>query len=522
MEKIKKKIKEAVDAYKSRNLSKASQITKKLIETNPKLVFLYNLLGLIFQEQEKIEEALKCYEKGIEIDPNFATIYNNLGLLYFRNKYQNNHQKIEKYYKKAISLNKNMVEAYSNLGNFYSSVNKYEEAKYNFKKAIEINPKFSFAFLNLASVNVSFGKFDEAKKALLEAIAISPNLIHAHRLMSRLIKYTKNHKHLNQLLKLHNETELNNDERKMNLAFALGKAFEDTKEFDKSFSFYNEANELFRKNIKFSIKTEKEKFNEIKDVYNEKIFAKYDGAGYQESKPIFIVGMPRSGTTLIEQILSSHPEVFGADEIEFIPNIIRKQFGNQNINLFYNEVVKFDKTNFKKFGAEYNEMINKLSNNANRTTDKLPSNFDSIGFIKLILPNAKIIHCTRNSNDTCLSIFKNHFTSGKINFAYDLNEIVAYYSLYNDLMKHWESVLPDFMFNVSYENLIKNPDQVIKTMLKNCDLEWSNNCLAFYKNNRAIKTASDVQVRNKLYKSSINSWKNYEKYVSSFFSKLKI
>ena len=165
--------------------------------------------------------------------------------------------------------------------------------------------------------------------------------------------------------------------------------------------------------------------------------------------------------------------------------------------------------------------MKKISNNSEKATDKMPENFYWIGFIKLILPKSKIIHCYRNSRDNCLSLFKNHFPGGKINYSYNLNHIVEYYNLYNDLMNYWNNLFPDFIFNLKYENLISNTEDEIHSILKFCNLEWNKNCIEFHNNKRVVKTASDIQARNKIYKSSINSWKKYEKYLNSYFNKLK-
>ena len=153
-------------------------------------------------------------------------------------------------------------------------------------------------------------------------------------------------------------------------------------------------------------------------------------------------------------------------------------------------------------------------------SDKLPINFKWIGLIKLILPNSKIVHCIRNPKDNCLSIFKNFFPNKNLNFAYNFEEISVFYNLYDDLMKYWENVLPKFVIDIKYEDLIKNPKQQISGLLKKCNLSWNDKCLKFYNNKRPIKTASDVQARKKIYKSSIDLWKNYEKYLNDFFVKL--
>jgi tetratricopeptide (TPR) repeat protein len=511
MNKLEQQIKLIIKIYKSGALSEAESEAKNLIQINPKVAFLYNFLGIILLDQKKNEEALSYFEQGLKVDPNFAMIYNNLGLLFTNTESIRDIKKAENYYKKSIKLDKNIAEPHNNLGSLYTSLNNYEQAIKYFEKAIELNPNFSFAYFNLGSVFITTGELNNAKKYLRKSIELNPDNFIAHRTLSRIIKYTKEEKHFDQLNNLYNNIKSTNPDYKLNIGFALGKACEDLNDFDKSFFYYNESNALYRKKFKYSLNNEKKKFNEIKNIYNDKLFKKHKNLVNNTSDPIFIVGMPRSGTTLIEQIISSHDDVFGAGEVDIIPQLIKKNFNNN----------KFDSSNFKKIGDEYIEKIKSSSVNAKRTTDKLPINFLSIGFIKLILPNSKIIHCHRNPKDNIISIFKNHFPNQMIPFAYGLKEIVDYYNLYSNLMIYWNNVLPDFIFDIKYENLILNTKDEISKILKFCNLKWSDDCLNFHENKRPVKTASDSQVRNKIYAKSIDSWKNYEKFVKSYFANLK-
>ena len=292
--------------------------------------------------------------------------------------------------------------------------------------------------------------------------------------------------------------------------------------FNKSFKFYNEANNIYNKKVNFSIIYEKEKCQKIKNTFSKKIFDKYIDCGSSDASSIFILGMPRSGTTLIEQILSNHPRVYGGDERDFITDLLIENFGKKfdNVNLYFEGVMNFDKENFRKMGEKYSSKMKDLSKNSEKYTDKMPENFFWIGYIKLILPNSKIIHCYRNPKDNCLSIYKNHFPGGKINYSYELTKIVDYYNLYSELMHYWNNLLPNFIYNIKYENLISNPEDQIRSLLNACKLDWNNDCLNFHKNKRIVKTASDVQARSKLYNSSVNSWKNYEKFLKKYFEKL--
>ena len=525
MENLKQKIQEAANLYKSGSLIKCEKFTKSLIKMNPKVVFLHNLLGVVLSAQGRTEEAVKSYNKGIEIDPNFAIIYNNLALIYYNRRsmglgFQSNIEKAEELFKKSLKINPQLPEPNTNLGNLYSFIGKNNESINYHKLAISSDPKYYYSYLNIANVYVSIGNFYEAKKYLNKAIIKNPNFSLAHRLLSRITKYTSQDPHLIQLKKLYENINSNDNINKMYLAFALGKANEDIKNFDESFTYYKIANSINRSKINFSLKKEKDYFNEIKKTYNENLFNKYKNHGAEHLSPIFIVGMPRSGTTLVEQILASHSKVFGGEEVTFIPNLISKYFNPEKINLFFQGVFDFDISFLEKMGNEYINLMKSISNNSERTTDKLPANFLNVGLIKLILPKSKIIHCQRNPKDNIFSIFKNHFGGNKITFASDLNDTVEYYNLYYDLMKFWNALLPDFIFNIKYEDLINNTEKEIKELLVFCDLKWEEECLNFYENKRPIRTASDTQVRNKIYNSSINLWKKYEKHLNNYYEKL--
>ena len=184
------------------------------------------------------------------------------------------------------------------------------------------------------------------------------------------------------------------------------------------------------------------------------------------------------------------------------------------------DLVNIEKKNLKKIAQEYINNLKKISDKSERVTDKLPINFKWIGLIKLLLPNSKIIHCSRNPKDTCLSIFKTYFTNTKLNFAYNLNELSLFYNLYRNLMNHWISIWPNSIIDIKYEKIIEDPEKQIRYLVKSCNLEWNDNCLKFYDNIRAVKTASDTQVRKKIYNDAVGAWKNYENNLKDFFQKL--
>jgi len=516
MENLKKEIQQALNLYKSQKYSEAELLSKKLVEKNPKVSFLYNLLGLILVGQEKDDEAIKYYEKGINIKPDYAMIYNNLGTIY---KSKKNYAKAENYYKKSIKLDNKLPEVQNNLGDLYIDLNKHTEAIISLKKSISINSKFYIAHYNLGILYKSIGKFEESKKCLNEAIRLYPQFYNAHKAFSEINKYKVDDNHIGIMKKLYDEININTLGR-MTLAFALGKAFDDIKNFKDAFKYYNEGNKLRRNNIEFSLEKENEEFLNIKKTFNKSFFNKYWKIGKKDLTPIFILGMPRSGTTLVEQIISSHPKVYGGGELNYFNDFVKNLFyKNGNFSIEY--INRHNDKNFRKIGQEYIDKIREISGKSERVTDKLPINFKWIGFIKLILPNSKIIHCIRNPKDTCISIYKNYFTNDELNYAYNFEELIDFYNLYEDLMKFWRKNLPEFITEIKYEDLIRNPKKEIPKLIKNCNLDWNENCIKFYNNKRAIKTASDTQARSKIYTSSIDSWKNYEKYLKKNFVELK-
>ena len=429
------------------------------------------------------------------------------------------YKKARIFYDKAAKLDKKFPEAQNNLGNLSRALNDEKKAINYFKKAINIKPSFFPAHFNLGILYKNIGDFKKAKFYLNEAIKINPNLYTAHRNLSEITKYSKDNEHLNLLIKIYNENIINNPIDKKEIAFALGKAFEDMNIYNKAFKFYYDANNFKRKTLNFSIQEEKKEFDIIKEKFTREFMRNNKLIGSNKNTLIFILGMPRSGTTLIEQIISSHPSVFGGDELNTMPYLIGKYLKNEKKEL---ELYKIDIKNNKyisKMANEYLKELKKISKNR-RVTDKLTVNFKWIGLIKLLFPNSKIIHCKRNAKDTCLSIFKNYFVSNDLKYAYNLDEISDYYNLYNSLMNHWNNVLPGFIYESRYEEMINNTEFEVKKLLETLNLNWNPKCLQFYKNKRSVKTASDTQIRNKIYKSSINSWKNFEPFMSNFFQSL--
>ena len=510
MKNLQKKIDLVSDFYKTKNFEKAEKLCKKLVSEYPKADILYNILGLILTEEKKINEAIEFYEKGIKIKPDSAIMYNNIAGLH---KTKGNYKKAETLYKKSISLNGSIADTFNNIGNLYKLTNEYEKSIENYLKSIKIKPNFTIAYYNLGIIYKNLGDKENAKINLKKVLNLNPFMFSAHRALSQITSYKKNDLHLKKMESIYDDKKIIK-ERKAELIFALAKAYDDIKDYKKAFKYYQEANSTQNKILNFSISSESNEFSKIKKIFNKSFIKRFSVFGNKSCNPIFILGMPRSGTTLIEQIISSHPKVFAGDELNLIPHLLDKHFAKLK------KITSINSKIIQNFALDYLNETKKMSLNSEFVTDKLPINFKWVGLIKIIFPNAKIIHCKRNAKDNCLSIYKNFFTNKQMSFSYDLNDIIKFYNLYENLIRHWKNEIPDFIYDIKYEDLIKNSNKEIKNIVKWCDLTWNENCLEFYNNKRLIKTASDTQARSKLYSSSINNFKNYKLYVGNIFKKL--
>ena len=310
------------------------------------------------------------------------------------------------------------------------------------------------------------------------------------------------------------DTKLN-DDQKINLLFALAKADEDMGEIKKSFENFNLGNTIKRNSIEFDINKEINLFNQLKHIFDKFNFNNNSQKDNSEKNIIFILGMPRSGTSLVEQIITSHSLVFGAGELQQLSNIIEENLvykGNMQEKLI-NDVIN-NESFALKLKQKYFNNLKRFNTNLHYITDKAPLNFRWIGLIKILFPSSKIIHCSRNPRDNCLSLYKNNFEGG-LNFSYDQKELGTYYNLYLDLMNFWNSKFTNSIYEAKYELVIKNSENEIKKIIQFCGLPWEKNCLSFFNNTTPIKTMSTVQARQPIYKSSVNSFKKFQPFLKT-------
>ena len=450
--------------------------------------------------------AVDLITKALAIKPDYAEAHINLG---------NALQELGKLdeavasYRKALAIKPEFAEAHNNLGNALQDLGKLDEAFASYHKALAIKPDYAEAHNNIGTALQELGRSDEAAASYHKALAIRPDYVEAHRHLARVRTFSEYDDDIKAMEDTYAMPGLS-DEKRMHLAFALGKSFEDLRQYEKAFGFFLTGNAIKRAIYEFSIESVEKNFEHLKKLFTKNLFSKHRGAGWSDETPIFVLGMPRSGTTLVEQILASHPNVHGAGELDYLNRIVTAYFGKIDAARFTENINQASIGDFSSAGGEYIGMIRERADTAGFITDKMPTNFMLIGMIKLMLPNAKIIHCCRDPLDTCLSIFKNLFTANDYYYSYDLGLLGRYYNLYRDLMAHWDNVLPDFIYTIHYEDVVAEQEKQSRALLAYCGLEWDDACLEFHRTDRPVQTLSAAQVRRPIYKDSIQSWKRYE------------
>ena len=310
-------------------------------------------------------------------------------------------------------------------------------------------------------------------------------------------------------------------EQLIDLSFALGKAYEDIGNYEKSFENLEKGNKLKKTKNNYQIDNQVKLFENITKTFDDLDLESLKQKS-ESKRIIFICGMPRSGTTLIEQIIAAHPQVNGAGELIYLQNLIKKNF-IENFKLNKQKIINEASSNNNIIESKYFEFLDFHKFSSKLITDKAPQNFRWIGFMKIFFPNSKIIHCNRNAKDNCLSLFKNNFASSHMDWTYDQKDIAEYYNLYYGLMKFWNKKLPNDIYNANYERIVQNKETEIKKLIEFCGLKWDSACLNHHKHIKTpISTVSAVQARKPIYSSSLNSNEKYSKYLNGLYSSLKI
>jgi tetratricopeptide (TPR) repeat protein len=384
-----------------------------------------------------------------------------------------------------------------------------DEAIRGYRRILSRHPEKIVPRYLLANQLKARGALDEARDAYLDVISRQPDYTQAHFTYSGIHRYRDpDDPHLKQLLALHESGRLAGDGA-IQVAFALAKAFEDLGDYARAFRYLEEGNERRYRKYDYRIDGDRELIENITETFSEDALAALDVPCAASDRPIFIVGMPRSGTSLVEKILASHPDVHGAGELEDFFSLAAGIFLDPALQYRFRPLRDYPRDAFARLGESYLERLGALDAGARRVTDKLPFNMMMVGLIRLALPNARIVHCVRDARDTGLSIYKQNFATENYRFAYRLQTIAQFHKLYARLMRHWHAVFPGDIYDVRYEALTSEPEAEIRGLLAACGLEWDDACLAFDRSEGVVRTASAWQVRQPIYTSSVRLWQKY-------------
>ncbi|MCP5092842.1 MAG: tetratricopeptide repeat protein [Gammaproteobacteria bacterium] len=489
------------------NLREAEKIYREVLVKSPDDVDALRLLAGIAMRAKQWGDAIVLLEKVLDIAPDYYRGWMDIGLAHHE---MENTEKAISAYAQATRLDPGKSQSSTAAGKAYAMIGQHDDAIRLFRQALEKNASDADALAGMGHVLKTVGHQDEAIASYRECIRHNPNHGEAYWSLANLKTFQFDADEVAEMESLV-EREGLDEEARANFQFALGKAYEDSGNYERAFEFYDKGNENRRARENYDPVETIDSHDKFIEAFNASLFAERTGVGCDSNAPIFIIGLPRSGSTLIEQILASHPDVEGTHELPELARVGRSIGLRREDRQSYPLAIRGVETDeFRELGEDYLRRTERHRDlKLPRFTDKMPNNFVHVGLISLILPNAKIIDARRHPLDSCLGSFKQLFARGASN-TYSLFEIGEFYLEYVRMMNHWDNVLPGKVLRVQYEDIVADLDTQVRRILDHCDLPFNEACLRFYETDRAVKTASSEQVRKPIYTSSVHLWRRYE------------
>ena len=523
---------------------------RKTLEVAPQYLESVNNLGAVLSELDQPEEAIKVLLTAIRTNPNYAEAHCNIATAFLLIEQLD---KAEIGFKRALALKADYPEAYqgfaklkqeqndlleaeamankaqalapekaeplSLLGGIYTEAGFPDKAELAYAQALAIDPELLSVHLGKGHLLMEQGKMEAAEASFLRALELDANNLGARLSVTQVRKTKTGDDNMAALVAEAEKIDGMAETKALPLHFALGKCYDDTKKYDLAFKHYLEGCRLKRKRLQYSADDNDLLLQNIRETFSKKMIERFSGNGCPADLPIFVLGMPRSGTTLTEQIIASHPLVHGAGELPDLLQLANLPQGAQQEG-YPLSIRGLTQAEFRIMGEKYITGLRARNAESKHITDKMPANFNCVGLIHLILPHAKIVHVKRNPVDTCLSGFTRLFNRSQ-HQSYDLSELGRYYRNYAKLMDHWREVLPAGSFyEVQYEDLVADIDTPARALIGYCGLEWDDACLDFHKNERNIRTASVTQVRQPIYNTSVERWRKYESHLGPLLEAL--
>jgi len=513
----------AAEHQKEGRWEKAEQLYREVLRDNPTNVDAMRLLGNITMQTGRIYQAERLFRRAVANAPDFVMAQIDLGSAL---KKQNRLEEAIDQFRQAISLAPDNVQAYYLLGATLALAAQTYQAVEAYQGVLALAPTHAGAMLGLGHVLKTVGRQEEAIEAYRNCIRRKPQNGETYWSLANLKTYRLSDEDINQMESMAaSGDDLNEQvskESRVNFLFALAKAYEDRGEFGRAWEYYHEGNHSRRIMENYDPVRDEVMNDEIEKVFNRDFLSENTGLGHPSAEPIFVVGLPRSGSTLIEQILASHSQVEGTSELPYAGAVANSLNRNRADGINYPRAVhELEEEHFKRLGGDYLEFAR-----IHRTEgkpffiDKMPNNFPTVGFIHLMLPNAKIIDARRYPLDSCLSSYRQLFARGQ-SFTYDLTEIGEYFLQYQRMMDHWHEVLPGRCLTVQYEEVVTDFENQVRRLLDYCELPWEDACVRFYETERPVRTASSEQVRQPVYSKSVNFWRNHQEHLGELIEVLE-
>jgi tetratricopeptide (TPR) repeat protein len=499
-------IAEAAERQQAGEIHAAIGLYRAVLSRNARQVDAWRLLGVALSQDGRLEEAETALRRAIDLAPDFAFAWSNLGSLLTETGRAG--EAVETF-RHVLALEPGEPQTWFNLGNALAADGDQTAAAEAYRAALQGQPRHPGALIGLGHVLKTIGQQDEAIAAYRACLAVNPAYGEVWWSLANLKTYRFSEAEVSQMQDLLDEDGMSEAAR-TSFEFALGKAFEDRKVYDTAFAFYSDGNARQRGSVAYDPVMTEAVNDRIVSVFDAAFFAARQAAGHPDPAPVFILGLPRSGSTLMEQILASHSLVDGTSELADLGQLAVSIGKYRSDGVTYPEAVRdLGRADFAALGRNYIERTQGHRASAPHFTDKMPNNFPSIGLIRLILPNAKVIDARRHPLDSCMGAFKQLFAQGQT-FTYDLFELGEYYRQYVRMMDWWDQVLPGFVLRVNYEDMVLDQEVQTRRLLDFCGLSFEAACLNFHETDRAVKTASSEQVRQPLHAGGLQTWRRFE------------
>ena len=505
----------AAEHHREGRIDEAERLYRRVLRDNPRNVDAMRLLALIALKLDRPDDAELLLQEAIRVAPDFLLAILDLGRLL---KEQDRYGEALDCFDRAIALDASQPQAHFLRAGTLARASFTREAIEAYRKCLELRPAHLGALLGLGHVLKAVGDYDDAVASYNACIREAPDHGETYWSLANLKTYRFDAAMVAEMEKRAG-AQGDNVQSEVNFLFALGKAYEDRGDYERAWDFYRRGNERQRAEVAYDpVKTEVMN-DRIVEVFSPGLLASLAGAGNPDPSPIFILGLPRSGSTLLEQILASHPEVEGTSELPYIGRLATSLSRNRAGGINYPEAMReLSRDSLRTLGSEYLAFARMhRRTGAPRFIDKMPNNFPNVGLIAMMLPNAKIIDARRHPLDACLSCYRQLFAIGQ-NFTYDLTEIGEYYLQYQRMMDHWARVLPGRVLTVQYEAVVGDFEAEVRQLLEFCELPWNEACLRFYESNRPVRTPSAEQVRQPIYDRSVGHWRHFERHLDELIA----